>query len=82
MHYVILHIGKGGSGPPGPPPKSAPAILVPLMLQAVGVYCVNELWEDRLHAIWLPRKVTVHKAIEELGDEDADSQARASSEDV
>ena len=24
MHYVILHIGKGGSGPP-PPPKSAPA---------------------------------------------------------
>ena len=52
------------------------------MLQAVGVYCVNELWEERLHAIWLPRKVTVHKAIEELGDEDADSQARASSEDV
>ena len=51
------------------------------MVQAVGVYCVNELWEDWLHAIWLPRKVTVHKAIEE-GDEDADSKARASGEDV
>ena len=60
MHYVILHIGKGGSVPPGPPPPP-PLLNPPLKTNAEGetpqwkfngeITRWATFWDSAIHAI-------------------------------